>query len=124
MAECWQGGKGKLCLPGPLKEMQFHDSDIFSLHEGFPLSNLLGLTRLVLSTSDYREEGTEEALFKGLPLITPTVTGLIYHQGLLDRQLCTSCQFARDQAFLLGYKRCDLTVRQQPSPQTATASCC
>ena len=70
MAECWQGGKGKLCLRAPLKDMQFHDSDTFSLHEGFPLSNLLGLTRLVLSTSEYREEGAEEALFKGLPLMT------------------------------------------------------
>ena len=69
MGDCWQGGKGKLCLRAPLKDMQFYDSDIFSLHEGFPLSNLLGLTRLVLHTLDYREEGTEETVFKGLPLM-------------------------------------------------------
>ena len=49
--------------------MQFYESDIFSLHEGFPLSNLLGLTRLVLHTLEYREEGTEETLFRGLPFM-------------------------------------------------------
>ena len=70
MYSCWLGGAGRLCLRAPLEDMQFYSSNIFYLHDGFPLSNMLGLTRLTLHCSDDREEGVEEALFKGLPSMT------------------------------------------------------
>ena len=69
MYECWLGGAGRLCLRAPLIDMQILSSSIFCLHNDFPLINMLGLTRLTLSSSGY-EDGIDEALFKTLSLMT------------------------------------------------------
>ena len=59
-----------MCLRAPLEDMQILSSNVFCLHDGFPLSNMLGLTRLTLSPNSGHEPGIDEALFKGLSLMT------------------------------------------------------
>ena len=68
--ECWLGGAGEMCLQAPLEDMQILSSNVFCLHDGFPLSNMLGLTRLTLSPNSGHHPGIDEALFKSLTLMT------------------------------------------------------
>ena len=59
---------GKLHLQASLEHLHCCEGGDFIIHEGFPISNLIGLTYLSLNVS--YDIATEAALFQGLPLMT------------------------------------------------------
>ena len=59
---------GKLHLRASLEHLHYAEGGDFSIHEGFPITNLLGLTYLSLDVS--YDTVTEAALLQGLPLMT------------------------------------------------------
>ena len=59
---------GKLCLQASLEHLHNACSAPFSIHEGFPITNLIGLTYLSLDVAS--DIHTEAVLFRGLPLMT------------------------------------------------------
>ena len=60
---------GTLDLQASLEHLHHADSAPLIIHEGFPITNLIGLTYLSLDGSDY-DVITEAVLFQGLPLMT------------------------------------------------------
>ena len=58
---------GKLHLRASLEHLHYADGGDFSIHEGFPITNLTGLTYLSLDVS--YDTVTEAALLQGLPLM-------------------------------------------------------
>ena len=59
---------GKLHLHASLEHLHYAEGGDFFVHEGFPITNLIGLTYLSLNVS--YDTVTEAALLQGLPLMT------------------------------------------------------
>ena len=58
----------KVHLHASLEHLHYADGGDFSIHEGFPITNLIGLTYLSLDVT--YDTVTEAALLQGLPLMT------------------------------------------------------
>ena len=60
---------GKVYLQASLKSLHHMDSTSRLIHEGFPITNLIGLTYLSFDGGDY-DTGSEAVLLQALPLMT------------------------------------------------------
>ena len=86
---------GKVYLQASLESLHHMDSVSLLIHEGFPMTNLIGLTYLSFNSSDYDTTGgtLEAVLFQGLPSMTRLrVLDLSISLGSLPANLPNSLQ--------------------------------